>query len=264
MNILLFFCACFMTFNLFADQGFYKPVSSPHEVVNKYSNSVGMVIVSANSIDGYSAGSGFVYKIQNEYAYLITNYHVVKERCKEIGKSCSGLHIRFGYIWDEAKKDFVVNHDNTFKGVFKEITLSYSNPERDMAVIKFKIGLFKFPAVDLISKIEDLPQDGPYISIGYPIQSLRTGVKGTVEQVWSEGMIQGIATNAELDSGVKGTLLLHNIDLIPGMSGGPIFHSSGKFVGIQQGVALKTEGAYTFENIDLMIAIPFDDFDPKL
>lgn len=223
-------------------------------------------MIPIDSQDGYVGGSGIVYQVTDRMAFVLTNHHVSKEGCEEIGAQCRNLHVRFGYYWDDDKNGFETQEgwSGDF-GVYENPVLAYDSPRRDMSVLAFDLGTneeTKFIDLDLVRNLDDIDQAEEVSALGFPLQSYRDEDAKDVPQVWSSGHVSGIAFDTQLGT-AEGNFLAHSADLLPGMSGGGVFNSAGQLIAIQQSI-LRIDSSgddYSYENIQFMVGVTFDEFD---
>lgn len=170
-----------------------------------------------------STGSGFVYKIEGDYAYILTNHHVV-----------SG-----------ATKIGIIRSDD------KEITGTFlgSDEYLDLAVIRIK----KADALDtcVIGTSENSKLGDTVFTIGSP---LGYEYRGTV----TDGILSGkdrlvtVSLSGSSNDWVM-KVLQTNAAVNPGNSGGPLLNSKGEVIGIISLKLVQTE----VENMGFAIPIEY-------
>lgn len=170
-----------------------------------------------------STGSGFVYKIQGEYAYFLTNHHVI----------------------EGADKITLVRSDDTEI----DATLLGSDEYLDLAVLKIQ----KSDALDtaVIGSSEDSKLGDTVFTIGSP---LGYEYRGTV----TDGILSG--KDRMVTVSLSGTsedwvmkVLQTNAAVNPGNSGGPLLNSKGEVIGIISLKLVQTE----VENMGFAIPIEY-------
>lgn len=170
--------------------------------VEKVYNASVMVKNYQNNNKLAGSGSGFVYKIEGEYAYIMTNHHVV----------------------DGGKKfEIVTSKDETI-----EATLLGSDEYLDLAVLKVKKNNTLVTAK--IGKTEEIKLGDKVFAIGTPVDySYRLTV--------TDGIISGL--NRQVSVSISGStedwvmeVIQTNTAVNPGNSGGPLVNAKGEVIGI--------------------------------
>ena len=170
-----------------------------------------------------STGSGFVYKIEGDYAYVLTNHHVVA------GSTKLGL---------------IRSDDKEISG-----TLLGSDEYLDLAVIRIK----KSDALDtcVIGTSEESKLGDTVFTIGSP---LAYEYRGTV----TDGILSGkdrlvtVSLSGSSNDWVM-KVLQTNAAVNPGNSGGPLLNSKGEVIGIISLKLVQTE----VENMGFAIPIEY-------
>lgn len=169
--------------------------------VNLVYDSVVTVSNYANSSSASSLGTGFVYKTDDEYGYILTNNHVV-----------SG-----------AKKIKVTNTQD----VTVEATLLGSDEYVDLAVLRVDKSF-----VLQVAKLGDSTN----LKIGDTVFAIGTPVSVTYANSVTKGIISGInrTVTVTLESGTDFMMevMQTNAAINPGNSGGPLVNMKGEVVGI--------------------------------
>lgn len=150
------------------------------------------------------SGSGFVYKIDGDDAYIMTNHHVVDG----------------GNKWT-----VITSRDDEVDG-----KVLGSDEYLDIAVIKIKKKDY-LEKVSIISKDKKISLGDTVFTIGAPVGY---EYRGTV----TNGIISGL--NRLVEVGVKSSLqgdyvmevIQTNTAVNPGNSGGPLFNSNGEVIGV--------------------------------
>lgn len=166
--------------------------------IDKIYNSV-YVIESYSILGGTSTGSGFVYKKDKNYGYIITNYHVVK-----------------------GSDSIVVIDSNNNENPAKLLGF---DEQTDLAVLS--IDGSKVKLVASISK-DDISIGDTVFTIGAPGGKK---YKGTV----TKGIISGL--NREIEISINNEEYIMNViqtdaAINPGNSGGPLVNIKGDVIGI--------------------------------
>lgn len=170
-----------------------------------------------------STGSGFVYKEEGEYAYFLTNHHVI----------------------EDSDKITLIRSDD----VEIEATLLGSDEYLDLAVLRIK----KSDSLDVcvIGSSEDAKLGDTVFTIGSP---LGYEYRGTV----TDGILSG--KDRMVTVSLSGTsndwvmkVLQTNAAVNPGNSGGPLLNSSGEVIGIISLKLVQTE----VENMGFAIPIEY-------
>jgi len=152
-----------------------------------------------------SLGSGFIVKVDDGWAYILTNNHVIDKATKIKVKLSDGSTY-------------------TAKVVGKD-------PKTDVALIKIKVGSKKVPTVELgdSSKIKV----GEFvIAIGNPYGLNWTVTHGIISAVGRHGLgINPIENFIQTDAAIN-----------PGNSGGPLCDIHGKVIGINTAIVKNAQG----------------------
>ena len=170
--------------------------------VEKTFNSVVMVKTFNNSkLKG--TGSGFIYKIEGDYAYIITNHHVIDG----------------GNKWT-----VITSTDEEVEG-----TVLGSDEYVDIAVIKVKKKSY-MEVVTTVSADNKVNLGDTVFTIGAPVGY---EYRGTV----TNGIVSGlnrlveVAVNSTTEDYVM-EVIQTNTAVNPGNSGGPLFNTNGEVVGV--------------------------------
>lgn len=152
-------------------------------------------------------GSGVIYKVEKDFAYIITNFHTVRHVLKS-GEQ-SEIEIHFGRDVEKFTAGNVVGCD----------------PSIDIAVLKVPIG-GKTLACAEIGDSEKVKQGETIYCLGSP---------GGIDYICS--MTRGIVSAVNRKMGIEGSkekLSLIQIDaaINHGSSGGGLFNREGKLIGI--------------------------------
>ncbi|MFV0502971.1 MAG: S1C family serine protease [Lachnospirales bacterium] len=152
--------------------------------------------------EGEGAGTGFVIKIDNDNAYLITNNHVISG-ANEIG----------------------IQFHNTEEYVPANVV--GTQPENDLAIISVSLSDLKTAGVTNISPVtfgnsDDIRVGDSVIAIG---NSLGQGISAT------SGMISVTNKNIEIE-GNSFDVFQTDAAINPGNSGGPLIDENGNVIGV--------------------------------
>lgn len=163
-----------------------------------------------NSSSASSLGTGFVYKTDDEYGYILTNNHVV-----------SG-----------AKKIKVTNTEN----ITIEATLLGSDEYVDLAVLRVDKSF-----VLQVAKLGDSTK----LEIGDTVFAIGTPISIAYANSVTKGIISGInrtvAVTLESGSDFMMEVMQTNAAINPGNSGGPLVNIEGEVVGINTLKLVKDE-----------------------
>ena len=170
--------------------------------VEKTFNSV-VMIKTFNNTKAKGSGSGFIYKIEGDNAYIMTNHHVVDG----------------GNKWT-----IITSTDEEIEG-----TVLGSDEYLDIAVIKVKKRNY-MEAVTVLSKDKKVNLGDTVFTIGAPVGY---EYRGTV----TNGIVSGLNRLVEVSvkSGSQDyvmEVIQTNAAVNPGNSGGPLFNANGEIVGV--------------------------------
>lgn len=213
------------------------------DAVDKLYDATVIVKVSKDgkSISGW--GSGFVYKKENNDAYILTNYHVI-----------------------EGVKDIGVEFSN---GNLVDATLVGSDEFSDVAVLK--VDASSIIEVAEIGKSENLRVGDTVFAIGTPVsldysftvtRGILSGKNRLVEMKGSSsssngyGFFGGSREQKSTDSWYM-KLLQIDASINSGNSGGPLANCNGEVVGITNSKLSSSYSQTSIENIGF--AIPIED-----
>ncbi len=169
--------------------------------VEKTVNSVVMV-KTFNNNKAKGSGSGFIYKIEGDYAYIMTNHHVVDG----------------GNKWT-----VITSTDEEIEG-----TVLGSDEYVDIAVIKVKKQSYMEKVVISENKVN---LGDTVFTIGAPVGY---EYRGTV----TNGIVSGLNRLVEVSvkNNLQGDYVMEviqtNTAVNPGNSGGPLFNTNGEVVGV--------------------------------
>lgn len=188
-------------------------------------------------------GSGFVYKKDNKYGYILTNHHVV----------------------DDADKIKIVYSDDS------EATaeLIGSDEYADIAVLRVDVDTIKMVAE--IGKSEDVRVGDTVFAVGTPIsleysftvtRGILSGKNRMVEMTSSKSNKTGFFTQQTTESWYM-NLLQIDASINSGNSGGPLANSNGEVIGItnsklsSSSSSIYSSSQASIENMGF--AIPIED-----
>ena len=152
-----------------------------------------------------SLGSGFIVKVENGWAYILTNNHVV----------------------DKATKIKVKLRDCS---VYKAKVVG-KDPKTDVALIKIKVGDKKVPTVEL-GDSDDIKVGEFVIAVGNPYGLNWTVTHGIISAKGRHGLgLNPIENFIQTDAAIN-----------PGNSGGPLCDIYGKVIGINTAIVRNAQG----------------------
>ncbi|MDR0899742.1 MAG: trypsin-like peptidase domain-containing protein [Lactobacillaceae bacterium] len=168
-----------------------------------------------------SEGSGVVFKKDSQYAYIVTNNHVV----------------------DGASKLTIL----TSNGKTATAKLMGTDKTKDLAVIRVK--------KDVVSTVASFA-DSSKVSVGQPVLALGSPLGSAYASTLTAGIIS--ATNREVSEGdISLKALQTDAAINPGNSGGALINYDGQVVGINSmKVSTSTDGTSSVEGMGF--AIPSD------
>ena len=210
LYVILTFCACLVMFGLFYQ--FYlknlviettktiKDVTVTDtgiaDAVEKVYNSV-VTVKNYSRGKLYSTGSGFVFKTDSKYGYILTNYHVIN----------GGSNVSVIFTNDKEEEVNVVGYDE------------YS----DIAVLA--VDKDKVISVATTGSSEDMRIGDTTFAVGTPVDSSIYS--------WSvtRGILSGKNRMVQVDNYVM-SVLQTDTAINSGNSGGPLCNSNGEVIGI--------------------------------
>ncbi len=192
------------------------------EAVDKAKDAV-VVVQAYRNEELISTGTGFVYDKDDEFAYIMTNHHVIENQDR----------VKITYSDDS----------ETYAGVIG------SDEYADIAVLKVEINSIK--SVSVLGKSEDLRVGDTVFTIGSP---MGIDFRGTV----TKGIVSG--KNRLVSVSISGNsadwimnVMQTDAAINPGNSGGPLCNVNGEVIGINSLKIVKD----TIEGIGF--AIPIED-----
>lgn len=158
-------------------------------------------------IRAYGAGSGVIYEVKDDFAYIVTNFHVVKMALQNSGNSV--IEVYFG---KDVKKYTSAN------------VVDY-NPAIDIAVLKVPLEGKKVSCVEL--------GDSDKLNAGQEIYVIGKPNGYNLSVSVTHGIVSALKRFIKLE-GVKNETETFQIDapINHGNSGGGIFDKNGKLIGI--------------------------------
>lgn len=169
--------------------------------------SVGNIYDAAVTIQNYqngrltSSGSGFVYKKEGEYAYILTNHHVIEDATKLL---------------------ITLSSDDQIEGE----TLG-SDPYLDLAVVR--VSSEKISLVATLGKSEDSNIGDTVFTVGTPIGY---EYRGSVTKGTLSGKNRMVTVSINSNSDWIMNVLQVDAAINPGNSGGPLLNANGEVIGI--------------------------------
>ena len=174
-------------------------------MVTRVRPSVVMVVA---LVDPYfsTAASGFIFKVNGETAYILTNHHVAD--------------------WAKVVQ-IVVNDEDTYNG-----TVVNRDAARDLAVVKICCGSFE--ALEF-GDVRELEVGDDVIAIAYSLDNFlpRTEPWYPYEYI-PPSVTKGIVSAFRYETNTDTRLIQHDASISPGSSGSPLFTPDGKVVGVNQ------------------------------
>ena len=194
-------------------QHFAKEAPSLDEMVERARPSVVMVVTDLGEFVGQ--GSGFIFEVEGQSAYVLTNQHVVD--------------------WHRTVQ-VVVNDRDTYEG-----TVLGRDADRDLAVVKICCGSFtalEFADMQKVKVGDDL------VAVGYPLNEL---MPRTVQPIYplpyvSASVTKGVVSAFRYDSERDRRSIQYDAHVNPGSSGGPLLSMDGGVIGINTWQITNTDG----------------------
>ncbi len=179
----------------------YDVTNDMVDVIKKVENSVvGISVVTSN---GTGSGSGFIYSVEGNTVYVVTNHHVI-ENAKDIGVAFPN---------EEAVSAELVGSDK-----YGDIALL-------KMTVDFDVSALKIGDSSLLDKGETILVIGSPLGLEYA---------GSV----ADGIISAVNRTVSVDLNEDGTadwdmnVIQTNAAINPGNSGGPMINMAGEVVGI--------------------------------
>lgn len=177
-----------------------KETNSINEAVNKIYNAV-VVVEAYNQGKQASSGSGFVYKKDSKYGYILTNYHVVDGASSLKTIDMNGNEVEATYLGGDSYADIAVIRIDA-KSVLDIASIGDST--------KAKLGDTVF-------------------TVGTPVNS---EYMGSV----TKGILSGENRTITVSDQTKGNYMMEvlqtDASINPGNSGGPLVNINGEVIGI--------------------------------
>jgi len=170
------------------------------------------VIYFSRGGEGRIEGSGFIYRYRGK-PVVITNKHVVQPWVSQGGHS---------------QKIVIKRQDDPREYTAQVLRV---HKEKDIALLEIIEDLPEWVEVELAEEQQTL-QDGDPVGC----MSFSLGDQGQVSIPVKADLLQGKITNLSSDD------FKHDIPSAPGASGGPIFNSDGKVIGIIRGGSIDEQG----------------------
>lgn len=203
------------------------------EAVDKlYDATVIVEIKTSSQLAGW--GSGFVYKTDDKYGYVLTNHHVV----------------------DDAPKIIIVNT----KGVEVDGEVLGSDEYADVAVVRIPIKGVE--AVAEIGKSSDMKLGDTVFAIGTPVNleykfSVTRGIISGKDRMVQMNSTSGNGYFQQIVDSWYMNLLQIDASINSGNSGGPLANANGEVIGINNSKLSNNTTSSSIENIGF--AIPIED-----
>ncbi len=153
---------------------------------------------------------------------------------------CSGVHIGNGIVITAAHCNMKIQTVKTDKGEVFPVEVLWSAPPYDVALLQMQGDGNKFPqSAELSCRV---PPIGEEITVeGNPLGFEFTKVSGKVmSSLYVEGMMKSKLKKlmpGEDDDVVLKQMILVNVTVVPGNSGGPVYDKQGRVVGIANAFA---------------------------
>ncbi len=180
----------------------------------------GVVMINNISGNSLSAGTGMIYKEDENYLYLMSNYHVVE--------NTTAL---YSYFYNgEIKETYIIGYDE-----YMDVAVLYCRKPTQYKVLEYANSNYCKEGEEIIA-------------IGNPVSSMLeySTTKGIIAKVG----IEISSKNFYLDQ----HLTMIDIALNPGNSGGPSFNIYGQVVGINS-LKYTYDGQNYYEGMNFMIPI---------
>lgn len=216
------------------------------EYTQGFENIAGKVIksgvaITASSRFSSSLGSGVIYKLDGETAYIITNYHVVYDQSSR--GIASDIHV---YIYNRYSGDDAIAA--TFLG---------GSSAYDIAVLKATGGVFADSDLTEAAKVDTgTPQLGEIcIAVGTP-EEMQFSVTQGIVSTQSEYIYTNVLGNMQTS---RVRVFRTDTALNSGNSGGGVFNSDGELIGIANAKSSESDVDNICYAIPAIIAVNIAD-----
>lgn len=151
----------------------------------------------------YSTGTGFIYKVDSQNGYLITNYHVISGSSKLVVTMSDG----------------------------EDVTASLAGGDQYLDIAVLKIAKDKVKKVVEFGSSEDAKLGDTVFTIGTPIdtQYSNTVTRGILSG--KDRLVSVAVSNSNVEDYVM-KVLQTDASINPGNSGGPLLNSNGEVIGV--------------------------------
>jgi predicted Zn finger-like uncharacterized protein len=187
------------------------------------------VFIKVEAPGGWASGSGFVMKVNDETAYIITNDHVVTPPDELLFTTRPSI---FGPRRLPGRGKGKATHTAVFSsGTPREqtapATVMATDPKRDLAILKVT-GVRGLPTPLDFTSQPALIETSPVYIFGFPFGEMLATAKGHPAVTVGKGNVSSL----RLDELGKLAVVQIDGDLNPGNSGGPVVDPQGRLVGV--------------------------------
>lgn len=180
----------------------------------------GVIVIHNATNNGFSVGTGMIYKEDSSLVYIITNYHVVKNYKKIHLDFNNGEHKEAFYVGGDEYMDIAVLACPK-PSVYKVLTFGNSN----------------------------------YTKVGEEVMAVGNPVTSTLEYSVTKGIISNLDVEINYGDFYKDRhVTMVDMSLNPGNSGGPTFNVYGQVIGVNS-IKYTTDGDDYYEGLNFMIPI---------
>ncbi len=185
----------------------YEETNTIKSAIDKVYDSV--VVVKVKSLNGNATGSGFIYKKDSNYEYIITNHHVID----------SALSIT---VTNSYGKDYVA-------------TLLGSDMYSDIAVLRIEGA--DINSVAIIGDSTKACLGDSVFTVGSPLGSK---YQGTITKGIISGKNRQVSVHVGSDTSVIDVIQI-DAAINPGNSGGPLVNMNGEVIGVNSMKLVESE-----------------------
>lgn len=194
------------------------------------------VYIKVNTREFAASGSGFVLRVSDDTALIVTNQHVAVPKSDRGGAAGA---VEFEVVFHSGRKSEFA----------RAAELVAADQEHDLAILRVRgvRNATDFPEALNTSQRPALSETTPIFVIGFPFGDRLTTTKGNPAVTISRGTI----TSLREDDAGDTVFIQIDADSNPGNSGGPVVDGRGQLVGILRGGKPGTHINFAIPSIEL-------------